>query len=89
MLLLPDAPDFKAWLAVPPPGEKNAFAYVVRYGGSGLLEAVDEEGLDEYFDSQEYDDRLEEIERGEQQPEIEINQGLRSNVLYLPCSLSL
>lgn len=91
-LLLPsDGIEFKKWLNVPPP-TKERCNYVVRYGGSGLVEAVTDSELEEYFNSGEYDDRLGEIEEEEKQEsllsnEIPIDNGLRSSVLYLPISI--
>lgn len=82
MLLLPGSPEYNRLLAVPPPNRGERF-YVVRPGGSGLMESVSDSELDEYLNSGEYDERLDEIGDNE----IEINSELRSDVLYLPCSI--
>lgn len=75
-LMLPGHPDFNRILATPPPDPDRRKDFVVRKGGS-LLESIDSSGLDEYFESGEYEERLEEIE------EIE------SDLLYLPVSITL
>lgn len=82
MLLLPGDAEYNRLLAVPPPNQGERF-YVVRPGGSGLMESVSDDELDEYLLSGEYEERLGEI--GES--ELEINEELRSDVLFLPCSI--
>ncbi|GAX43444.1 hypothetical protein NIES4075_44570 [Tolypothrix sp. NIES-4075] len=66
-IILPGHPFFDQYLyGTLPPGWRNYafhnpdFAFVAR-AGSGLLEAVSEDELDEYLEGGEYDDRLEEI----------------------------
>lgn len=80
-LLLPGDPGFNETLASPPPGIQNT-NYVVR-PGSMLMEAVTEAELREYLLSGEYADRTGEIEA-----EIPTNEGLASDVLILPTSIS-
>ncbi len=82
-LLLPGDPEFRFWLAIPPPDSQHA--YVVRPGGNGLQESVSVEELDDYLLSGEYDERLEEID--EEDAAIEIEQP-RSSILYLPTAVS-
>lgn len=82
MLALPGTPEYNRFLAVPPPNQGERF-YVVRPGSAGIMEAVSDDELDEYLLSGEYDERLDEIANDE----IEINQDLRSDVIYLPCSI--
>lgn len=85
MLLLPGNPEFSRLLAVPPPNKGERF-YVVRPGGSGLMESVSDDELDEYLLSGEYDERLDEIDK---QDSIAINESITSDILYLPCSVSI
>ena len=88
-LLLPGQPGFAETLLIPPPSPGMSCDWVMRKGEM-LMEAVTGDQLDEYFDSGEYDERLEEIEPEQPQTsEIPINEGLRSTVLYLPCSVAL
>jgi hypothetical protein len=70
-------------MAIPPPDSDHA--YVVRPGGSRLMESVSVDELDEYLLSGEYDERLDEIE--EEDAAIEIEQP-RSSILYLPTAVS-
>jgi hypothetical protein len=67
-IILPGHPFFDDYLysTLPPNWRDYAyrnpdFAFVVRPNGSGLLEAVNEEELDDYLESGEYDERLTEI----------------------------
>lgn len=85
LLLLPGQPGFNEILATPPPDPTKSKNFVVRKGG-WVAESVDEQALQDYFDSGEYDERLDEIE---QQNTVEINQELRSNILYLPCTMTI
>lgn len=85
MLLLPGDPTFYQWMALPPPDRHHA--YVVRPGGSGLMESVTADQLDDYLLSGEYDERLEEIVDSDEPTAIEIDQP-RSNILYLPTAVS-
>lgn len=84
MLLLPGQPQFTKWLALPPPSTENC-SYVVRPGSFGMMESVNDSQLDEYLNSGEYDERLDEIDN----EELEINSNLWSSVLYLPISLCM
>ena len=78
LLLLPGEPGFNEILALPPPSNNRNASYVVRSNGL-LIEAVDESELEEYFDSGEYDERLEQIDIEEAE----------SDILYLPSSVSI
>ncbi|NEP17821.1 MAG: hypothetical protein F6J97_13100 [Leptolyngbya sp. SIO4C1] len=86
-LLLPGDPGFSYYLNLPPPDPRQKVNYVVRSGG-GLMEAVDDGGLAEYFSSGEYDERLSQIEEENPSEEILI-EGITSDVLYLPCSVCI
>jgi len=77
LILLPGDPGFKEILATPPPTAGADVAFVVRPGGNGLIEGVSLDALDDYLQSGEYDERLEEIE-AEEAP---------SSLLYLPCEV--
>ncbi len=74
-------------MAIPPPD--GDYAYVVRPGGSPLMESVTPDELEEYLLSGEYDERLEEIEEEDADLEsvVEIEQP-RSSILYLPTAIS-
>lgn len=85
-LLLPGQPGFNQILATPPPDPRRGVNYVVRTDSS-LMEAVGDDDLEDYLQGGEYDERLDQIEQ-ENSAEIPINEGLRSSVLYLPCSIS-
>ncbi|MEM9815542.1 MAG: hypothetical protein AAF827_03880 [Cyanobacteria bacterium P01_D01_bin.6] len=86
-LLLPGQPGFNQILATPPPDPRQGVAYVQRVD-SPVMEAVELSELDEYMLGGEYGERLEQIEiEDAQATEIPINQGLKSSVLYLPCSV--
>lgn len=78
LLLLPGEPGFNEILALPPPSNNRNVSYVVRSGGT-LIESVDDAELEEYFDSGEYDERLEQIDIEEAE----------SDILYLPSSVSI
>ena len=84
MLLLPGQPTFSQWLALPPPTAQRS-NYVVRPGSCDVMEAVTDSELDEYLESGEYDERLDEIE----EQELSINPSLSSDFLYLPVSMHL
>lgn len=69
-IILPGHPFFDEYLysTLPPDWRDCAyhnpdFAFIVRPDGSGLLEAVSEEELEEYLEGGEYDERL--IEMGD------------------------
>lgn len=86
LLLLPGDPGFNEILATPPPDPGRQYAYVVR-AGQQAAEYVSAEDLQDYLEGGEYDQRLSEIDA--QAQEVEINQDLTSDVLYLPCSVTL
>lgn len=78
LLLLPGDSGFNEILATPPPTAGADVAFVVRPGGNGLIEGVSLDALDDYLQSGEYDERIEEIEAEEP-----------SSLLYLPCEVVL
>ena len=86
MLIYPGHPDFGTWMAIPPPDPRAGVNYVHRVNGA-VMEAVTDDELEDYLQGGEYEERLDEIE--EQEAEIPINEGLQSDVLYLPVSVAL
>lgn len=87
-LLLPGEPGFVEILATPPPDPGKQYAYIVRPGSGGIPELATVGELDEYLNSGEYDERLDEIGQ-EESNAIPINQKLHSDVLYLPKSIKI
>lgn len=84
-LILPGDPEFDRTLATPPPGWRDAaakdgdtFAFVVE-PGSGLVRCVGSQGLEDYLNSGEYDERLQEIDDDYKEEEEE-----EEDFLYLP-----
>ena len=87
-LLLPGMPGFNEILASPPPDPGQDYAYVVRPDSAGVPECVTEDELREYLNGGEYEARLMEMEQENAQA-IPINSELRSDILYLPKTVSV
>jgi len=69
MILLPGDPGFAETLATPPPNwgqvaaqDGSSYAFAVRPGSGGVAEAVTLTELEDFLNSGEYDERLDEIE---------------------------
>lgn len=90
-LIYPGHPDFHVWLAVPPPDPGQNVCYVHR-PGAAVAEAINVEVLDDYLLSGEYEARLDEIDglnETEDTETIVSEDDGRSDVLYLPVSVTL
>ncbi|NEP19612.1 MAG: hypothetical protein F6J97_22430 [Leptolyngbya sp. SIO4C1] len=89
-LIYPGHSEFQAWLAVPPPDSRQQVCYVHR-PGAAVAEAIELGQIEDYLLSGEYEERLDEIEGAESARETTapVNQGVQSDVLYLPASVVL
>lgn len=87
-LLLPGDPAFYQTLGktLPPDWQRVAqqhsgdYAFVVRPGDGGVMEAVSQDEATEYYNSGEYDERLQEVEA-----EDEIQDGWLKQLIATVC----
>ena len=87
-LLLPGEPGFNAILATPPPDPYREFDYIVKPGSGGVAQCATPDELTEYLNDGEYGERLAEIDEQNSRV-VPTKQGIRSSILFLPCSVSV